>query len=118
MLGRGSSTPTMKINAAMEYAIDQHKIPEELDNMKYKTKVTKEWQDVTIKTMPKNRNDTVQMQNTSKRKMKVKRNELRYKIKRKHYIHLLRTCLAACYTVYRSQLSNYVSQGWGYHQSS
>ena len=37
------------------------------------------------------------MQNTSKRKRKVKRSELRYKNEAKKYIHLLLTDLAACY---------------------
>lgn len=37
------------------------------------------------------------MQNNSKRTMKVKRSELRYKNEKKNYIHLLLTALAACY---------------------
>ena len=57
----------------MEYAIDQHKIPGELDEMEYKTKAMKAWQDVTITTVHTNGSYTIQMKSISKRKMRVKR---------------------------------------------
>ena len=97
LLGRGSAIPIMQMNAAMEHAIDQHKIPEELEKMEYKAKQMEAWQDVTIKTVHKNGNYTIQIQSTSKQKRKVKRSELRYKNEAKNYIHLLLTDLAACY---------------------
>ena len=77
LLGRASAIPIMQMNAAMEHAIYQHKIPEELGEMEYKTKQMEAWQDATIKTVHKNGHYTIQIQSTSKRKMKVKRSELR-----------------------------------------
>ena len=59
LLGRGSAIPIMQMNAAMEHAIDQHKIPEELDEMKYKTKQMEAWQEVTTTTVHKNGNHTI-----------------------------------------------------------
>ena len=42
------------MNAATKHAIDQHKIPKELDEMEYKTAQMKAWQDITITTVHEN----------------------------------------------------------------
>ena len=73
LIGRGSTTPIMQMNAAMEHALDNTKNPKVGDQVKYKCDLKGPWITANVISIHKNGNYSLMCQDTMKQKRGVPR---------------------------------------------
>ena len=97
LIGRGSTTPIMQMNAAMEHTWDNTRNPKPCDLVRYKRDPDKPWITARVEKIHKNGNHTLTCHDTMKQERGIPRHKIKLPGKPEKYLHLLLTNLAACY---------------------